>query len=213
MRIRWTVASERADHPFSCAVVTGRTHWARAWAGEDARGLRGCPGGLVRLQRRVSRLPREGDSPGMVLSGVCGPGGGEPAALGEGVPVSDSVVFGVWAVYMAARVRSRVSGSVALRWRGGASFRDCLMAAILSRLESMMDWIGSYFRRVPGCIPCGVGAARTPEEWTLALDPRIPRRPHEPSEGLSLYFHNLEPVWLRVGVQWWVQGSLETRAF
>jgi integrase len=50
------------------------------------------------------------------------------------------------------------------------------------------------------------------EEWTLALDPRIPRRAHEPSEGLSLYFHTLEPEWLRVGVQWWFKVSLETGA-
>jgi integrase len=50
------------------------------------------------------------------------------------------------------------------------------------------------------------------EEWSLALDQRIPRRRHEPSEGLSLYFHALEPDWLRVGMQWWFKVSLETGA-
>jgi hypothetical protein len=50
------------------------------------------------------------------------------------------------------------------------------------------------------------------EQWSLALDPRIPRRPHEPSEGQSLHFHTLEPEWLRVGVQWWFKVSLETGA-
>ncbi len=50
------------------------------------------------------------------------------------------------------------------------------------------------------------------EEWNLTWDPRIPRRPHEPSGGLSLYFHNLDPAWLRIGVQWWFKVSLETGA-
>ncbi len=48
------------------------------------------------------------------------------------------------------------------------------------------------------------------EEWNLALDRRIPRRPHEPSGALSMYFHSLDPVWLRVGVQWWFKVALDT---
>jgi hypothetical protein len=39
-----------------------------------------------------------------------------------------------------------------------------------------------------------------------------PAPPHEPSGGLSLYFHNLDPAWLRIGVQWWFKVSLETGA-
>jgi hypothetical protein len=35
------------------------------------------------------------------------------------------------------------------------------------------------------------------EEWSLALDPRIPRRPHEPCHGQNLHFHTLEPTWLQ----------------
>jgi integrase len=50
------------------------------------------------------------------------------------------------------------------------------------------------------------------EQWSPALDSRIPRRPHEPSQGQSLHFHTLEPEWLRVGMQWWFKVSLETGA-
>lgn len=50
------------------------------------------------------------------------------------------------------------------------------------------------------------------EQWSLELDPRIPRRPHEPAQGLSLHFHTLEPEWLRAAVQWWFKVSLETGA-
>ncbi len=49
------------------------------------------------------------------------------------------------------------------------------------------------------------------EEWNLALDPRIPRRPHEPSGASSLYFHNLDPPWLRVGGAVAVQGRVGHR--
>jgi len=48
------------------------------------------------------------------------------------------------------------------------------------------------------------------EEWNLALDPRIPRRLHEPAQGTSLHFHTIEPAWLRIGLQWWFKVSLET---
>ncbi len=48
------------------------------------------------------------------------------------------------------------------------------------------------------------------EEWNLAFDPCIPRRPHEPAQGQSLHFHTLGPAWLRIGVQWWFKVSLET---
>jgi integrase len=48
------------------------------------------------------------------------------------------------------------------------------------------------------------------EVWSLVLDPRIPRRPHEPAGTNSVYFHGLEPLWLRDGVQWYFKISLET---
>jgi integrase len=50
------------------------------------------------------------------------------------------------------------------------------------------------------------------EVWNLALDPRIPRRPHEPAGAQGLYFHQLEPAWLRLGMQWWFKVALETGA-
>ncbi len=48
------------------------------------------------------------------------------------------------------------------------------------------------------------------EVWNLALNPRIPRRRHEPAGPNSVYFHQLEPAWLRAGVQWWFKIALET---
>ena len=48
------------------------------------------------------------------------------------------------------------------------------------------------------------------EIWDPALEPKIPRRPHEPVGRASLYFHQLEPPWLRLGMQWWFKTSLET---
>jgi hypothetical protein len=35
------------------------------------------------------------------------------------------------------------------------------------------------------------------ETWGLRLDPRIPRRPHEPQGAGRLSFHSLNPFWLR----------------
>lgn len=48
------------------------------------------------------------------------------------------------------------------------------------------------------------------EIWDPGLDPAIPRRPHEPVGRACLYFHQLEPPWLRLGMQWWFRVSLET---
>ncbi|MCX4750313.1 tyrosine-type recombinase/integrase [Kitasatospora sp. NBC_01287] len=48
------------------------------------------------------------------------------------------------------------------------------------------------------------------EVWDPALDPRIPRRTHEPQGDHSLYFHQMQPLWLRHGVQWYLRVSLET---
>jgi len=48
------------------------------------------------------------------------------------------------------------------------------------------------------------------EVWDPALDPCIPRRTHEPQGDISLYFHQLQPLWLRHGVQWYLRVSLET---
>jgi len=48
------------------------------------------------------------------------------------------------------------------------------------------------------------------EVWNLALDARIPRRPHEPAGANSVYFYKVEPGWLRLGMQWWFKVALET---
>jgi len=48
------------------------------------------------------------------------------------------------------------------------------------------------------------------EVWNPSLDVRVPRRAHEPDGGHSIYFHRLEPPWLRHGVQWWFKVALET---
>jgi integrase len=50
------------------------------------------------------------------------------------------------------------------------------------------------------------------EIWDLELDPRIPRRPHEPAGAHSIYFHGIEPAWMRLGMQWWFKVALETNA-
>jgi len=50
------------------------------------------------------------------------------------------------------------------------------------------------------------------EVWNLALDPRIPRRPHEPAGAQGLYFHQLEPAWLRLGMQWSIRSGLQVFA-
>ena len=46
--------------------------------------------------------------------------------------------------------------------------------------------------------------------WSPALDPRVPRRPHEPVGLHNIYFHRLEPSWLREATQWWFKVALET---
>lgn len=50
------------------------------------------------------------------------------------------------------------------------------------------------------------------EVWNPALDARIPRRPHEPAGAHSVYFYEVEPGWLRLGMQWWFKVALETGA-
>jgi integrase len=50
------------------------------------------------------------------------------------------------------------------------------------------------------------------EVWDLVLDPRIPRRRHEPAGANNIYFHKIEPSWLRLATQWWFKVSLGTNA-
>lgn len=44
--------------------------------------------------------------------------------------------------------------------------------------------------------------------WDLALDPRIPRRDHEPAGGVALHLDSIEPDWLREGTRFWLAHSL-----
>ena len=48
------------------------------------------------------------------------------------------------------------------------------------------------------------------EVWDPTLDPRIPLRPHEPLGNHAVYFQQLEPLWLRIAIQWYFKVSLET---
>lgn len=48
------------------------------------------------------------------------------------------------------------------------------------------------------------------ETWGLRLDPRIPRRPHEPQGAGRISFHSLNPFWLRRGLQWYLKVHMET---
>jgi integrase len=48
------------------------------------------------------------------------------------------------------------------------------------------------------------------EVWNPELDPRIPLREHEPQRERAIYFHQLQPSWLRHAVQWYFKTSLET---
>jgi integrase len=51
------------------------------------------------------------------------------------------------------------------------------------------------------------------EIWDLQLDPRIPRREHEPNWGLAMYFDQLSQRWLRRGLQWHLRIGMETGLF
>ena len=48
------------------------------------------------------------------------------------------------------------------------------------------------------------------EIWDLQLDPRIPRREHEPNWGYALYFDQISQRWLRRGLQWHLRIGMET---
>ena len=48
------------------------------------------------------------------------------------------------------------------------------------------------------------------EIWDLQLDPRIPRREHEPNWGYALYFDQVSQRWLRRGLQWHLRIGMET---
>ena len=51
------------------------------------------------------------------------------------------------------------------------------------------------------------------EIWDLQLDPRIPRREHEPGKTSALYFDRISQRWLRRGLQWHLRVGMETGLF
>lgn len=50
----------------------------------------------------------------------------------------------------------------------------------------------------------------TREIWDLSLDPRIPRREHEPIGERAIHWHRIEPRWLRQAAMWHIKVALET---
>lgn len=50
----------------------------------------------------------------------------------------------------------------------------------------------------------------THQVWDLRLDPRIPRRPHEPHADRAMNLAGIEPVWLREGIRFWLSRAILT---
>jgi integrase len=48
------------------------------------------------------------------------------------------------------------------------------------------------------------------DTWSLRLDPRIPRRPHESRGNTAVRWGTLEPAWLREGVKFYLRLQLES---
>lgn len=48
----------------------------------------------------------------------------------------------------------------------------------------------------------------TSDLWSLALDPRIPRREHEPHADHAINFTDVSPDWLREGLRFWLSRAL-----
>ena len=46
------------------------------------------------------------------------------------------------------------------------------------------------------------------DTWSLTLDPRIPRREHEPHGHRPIAFSDVEPQWLREGLRFWLSQCL-----
>ncbi len=46
--------------------------------------------------------------------------------------------------------------------------------------------------------------------WSLKLDPRIPRRPHESRGNTAVRWDNLEPGWLRDGFKFYLRLQVES---
>jgi hypothetical protein len=44
--------------------------------------------------------------------------------------------------------------------------------------------------------------------WDLRTDPRIPQRPHEPAHDKIVRLRDIEPVWLRDGLRFWLRSAL-----
>lgn len=44
--------------------------------------------------------------------------------------------------------------------------------------------------------------------WSLTLDPRIPRREHEPSADKTINLRDVSPGWLREGLRYWLSRAL-----
>jgi integrase len=51
------------------------------------------------------------------------------------------------------------------------------------------------------------------EIWDLQLDPRIPRREHEPEATHAMYFDHISQRWLRRALQWHLRIGMETGQF
>lgn len=48
------------------------------------------------------------------------------------------------------------------------------------------------------------------DTWSLRVDPRIPRRQHEPHADRSVHLHRVVCPWLREGVRFWLRTSLSS---
>lgn len=46
------------------------------------------------------------------------------------------------------------------------------------------------------------------DQWNLTVDPRIPRREHEPSAVSTIRFGTVRPLWLREGLRFWLRTAL-----
>lgn len=57
-------------------------------------------------------------------------------------------------------------------------------------------------------IRCSAQPWWTHDTWSLGLDPRIPRRPHEPHGHRPIILSEVEPEWLREGLRFWLSQCL-----
>lgn len=57
-------------------------------------------------------------------------------------------------------------------------------------------------------IRCSTQPWWTHDTWSLALDPRIPRREHEPAADRTINLAPITPTWLREGLRFWLSRAL-----